>query len=1028
MRNDPLPGEPPAAPPAANALEDPARLAALRATGLLESAEVATFDRVTRLAARALKAPLAQVNLVSADAQVPKAAYAPDDPEPERWRVPVGLASSFCQHVVTTGEPLVVGDARVHPLVRENRATTEAGIVAYASVPLRAPDGAVIGSVCVVDFEPREWSAADLEALHACAEVAAEAVRVRATASSALADTAQALHVRTALLEQISDAVLVRRPDGEVVYWNAGAERLYGYGRAEAIGGVGHALLRSASADAGADATPAATHAAIEDALGRDGRWTGFLRHTARDGRTLVTESRHVLLPSADGWPDVGSRLVLETNRDVTAERAATADLLLRNEELQEQGMELEISNQQLQESATELEAQTEELQMVAALLEDRTEAAERAAAALAESESRARALSELVPVQVWTAGPDGRLDYVSERTAAYFGVTAGKLLGDGWGDFAHPDDLAGVVERWTHSVATGEPYEVQFRLRSGAGGTYRWHLGRAVARRDAPGAVVGWVGSNTDIDDAKTAVAAAELARAQAEASEERFRGLSAASPVGIFDSDLVGNVVYANPRLQAIWEMTAEEMAGSGWTARVHPDDAGSLFEGWTAALREEREYEQEYRLLLPDGRVRVVHGRSAVVRDAAGRPTGSVGTIDDVTVRREAEAALRAAETRLRDIFEQAPVAVAVLVGPEHVYSVVSPRYAESPGTGRPLLGRPVREAFPELAGEPFFDIMDAVYETGEPFVAAERRAEIAGPDGVEERYFNVGYQPMRDAAGRVYGIASVAVDVTPQVQARRAVDVAREAAETARAAAETANEAKSQFLSTMSHELRTPLNAIQGYAELLSLGIRGPVTDEQQADFGRIRRATHHLMGLITDILNFARLDAGQVEYRIGDVRLAGVIADLESLVGPQLAAKGLRYGHDGCGPDTPETPHVVRADPERLRQVLLNLLTNAVKFTDAGGRVAVACDDDAAAGVVRIRVSDTGRGIAADQLERVFEPFVQVDRHRTHESQQGVGLGLAISRELARAMGGELAAESTEGVGSTFTLTLPRGGG
>ena len=123
-------------------------------------------------------------------------------------------------------------------------------------------------------------------------------------------------------------------------------------------------------------------------------------------------------------------------------------------------------------------------------------------------------------------------------------------------------------------------------------------------------------------------------------------------------------------------------------------------------------------------------------------------------------------------------------------------------------------------------------------------------------------------------------------------------------------------------------------------------------------------------------------------------------------------------------DTPDRPHVVRADPEKLRQILLNLLGNAMKFTASGGRVALACETDRDAKVIRMRVTDTGRGIPADQLERIFEPFVQVDRHRTHESQQGVGLGLAISRELARGMGGDLTVESEPGVGTEFLLTLP----
>jgi signal transduction histidine kinase len=180
----------------------------------------------------------------------------------------------------------------------------------------------------------------------------------------------------------------------------------------------------------------------------------------------------------------------------------------------------------------------------------------------------------------------------------------------------------------------------------------------------------------------------------------------------------------------------------------------------------------------------------------------------------------------------------------------------------------------------------------------------------------------------------------------------------------------------------------------------------------------------MTGLVEAVLTFARVDAGQVEYHLEAVPLGPVVADLEALVGPQVAAKGLAYDHDGCGPETPHRPHVVRADAEKVRQVLLNLLTNAVKFTDAGGRVSLACETDAVAGVIRVRVTDTGRGIAADQLERIFEPFVQVDRQRTHASQQGVGLGLAISRELARGMAGDLTAQSALGVGSTFTLTLP----
>ena len=245
----------------------------------------------------------------------------------------------------------------------------------------------------------------------------------------------------------------------------------------------------------------------------------------------------------------------------------------------------------------------------------------------------------------------------------------------------------------------------------------------------------------------------------------------------------------------------------------------------------------------------------------------------------------------------------------------------------------------------------------------------------------------------------------------------------AAEAARHAAEEANAAKAQFLATMSHELRTPLNAIGGYAELMELGLRGPITDAQRADLGRLRRANHHLTALVTDVLNFARLEAGAVVLHLEDLEIGTVVADLEAMLGPQFVAKNLTFDHTACAPDTPGQPHQVHADGEKLRQILLNLLTNALKFTDPGGHIALVCATDAA-GVIRVEVRDTGRGIAAEHLARIFDPFIQVAREHTAESQQGLGLGLAISRELARAMGGELTVDSSIGAGSTFTLTLP----
>jgi signal transduction histidine kinase len=252
-----------------------------------------------------------------------------------------------------------------------------------------------------------------------------------------------------------------------------------------------------------------------------------------------------------------------------------------------------------------------------------------------------------------------------------------------------------------------------------------------------------------------------------------------------------------------------------------------------------------------------------------------------------------------------------------------------------------------------------------------------------------------------------------------QAAQALERAQlfEAEHRARTDAEAANRSKTEFLSAMSHELRTPLNAIAGYVDLLDLGVGGPVNDAQRQYLTRIRKAGEILLGLITDILNFARVESGHLDYRAERVPLRPLLGELEEMMDLQVSGKGLTYR---CEPGDRHVAAV--GDPERIRQILINLLTNAVKFTEAGGRIQV--DAGARDGRAEVRVRDTGQGIPPDRVEDIFEPFVQLGRRDARESQQGVGLGLAISRDMARRMGGDLTVETVPGEGSTFTLGLP----
>ena len=307
---------------------------------------------------------------------------------------------------------------------------------------------------------------------------------------------------------------------------------------------------------------------------------------------------------------------------------------------------------------------------------------------------------------------------------------------------------------------------------------------------------------------------------------------------------------------------------------------------------------------------------------------------------------------------------------------------------------LIGRLVLDAYPFLRGSRF-------EAEGRRAVAEGRPVEYEEYYPGDGRWYETRVVPTAD------GAVVLARDVTAR---RRAADAER----AARAAAEAASRAKSDFLGTMSHELRTPLNAIGGYAQLMELGLRGPVTEAQLEDLTRIQRAQRHLLGLVNDVLDFARIEAGSVELVPDVVPLGDVVAHAHAMVAPQLAHKGLRYeaALDGA---------VAWADRERVEQIVLNLLSNALKFTPTGGAVRVHAEVDGAHAC--LHVCDTGPGIPASAHEAIFQPFVQLSTGLTRTSE-GSGLGLAISRDLARAMGGDLTVHSAPAAGAIFTLRLP----
>ena len=541
-------------------------------------------------------------------------------------------------------------------------------------------------------------------------------------------------------------------------------------------------------------------------------------------------------------------------------------------------------------------------------------------------------------------------------------------------------------------------------RLSTDGAGRVRWTQGYLYPVRDAAGVMTHVVLTHLDVTEQKESEQALR-------AREERLRLAQRAAHIGTFDWHVPSGRVEWTEEEERLFGVRPGTFEGTieGWGRFVVPEDLPRMQREMREVMaRREREMDFAFRICRPDGEVRSIEGSAEFFYDADGTPLRMVGVNVDVTERVRAEEERRRSQTLLREMERIAHIGswewnleTGALWWSEELYRV----YGVAPDSGPLSFERFAERVHPDDR-EMMRRTVERALRDGEPFAFDHR---IIRPDGTLRTLHGRG-RVFRDERGRPVRMVGSGQDITE----RKAVE---EALLRAKEDAEAANRAKSDFLAVMSHELRTPLNAIGGYAELVELGVRGPVTEAQRQDLRRIQQSQKHLLRLINEVLSYARMEAGAVSYELADVNVAEEVGAAEAMVLPQASARGLTMEKCACAPEL-----VARVDPERLRQILLNLLSNAVKFTAPGGRIGVRVEpaDDA----VAIRVWDTGVGIAPEKLQTAFEPFVQVGRG-LNRPMDGVGLGLAISRDLARGMGGDLLAESTVGAGSTFTLLVPR---
>jgi PAS domain S-box-containing protein len=686
-----------------------------------------------------------------------------------------------------------------------------------------------------------------------------------------------------------------------------------------------------------------------------------------------------------------------------------------------------------LQDQAVELETQAEEAQMLTEELEEQVDEAARLRGEVQHANDRMASILDTLPEGVVLAAPDGAVTFANpaaRRLLERLPGDRGPLRYDGRAlDLSQETPLSRVLREGDAEAQAEVPVEA-----NGASAVLRV---TAAPLRDGDAAVRGVVASFQD-------VTAERKAQNAVRESEARFRTLADTAPVLIWMSGTDGLGNFFNRAWLEFTGRTMEQEAGNGWTSGIHPDDHQRCLNVYLSNFQARRPFVMEYRLRRADGEYRWVLDNGVPRFDPQGGFTGFIGSCIDITERRENEEGLRFLaeagavlassldyEATLRRLCRLAVPTIAdfcvVDLLEDGVIRRVDAAHAD------PAMADVVAAALrhPPAMDHPVHPVPVAL-RTGRTLlhngIVPEMTDGTAEHRGLVDRLGTTAYLvvPLR-AGTQVLGALSLLVTTSGRrydaADVRRAEELGARAGyaiENARLYARTAeaNRAKSDFLAVMSHELRTPLNAILGYTDLFLAGIPEPLPVPMVPQVERVQSAARHLRDLIEEVLSFARLEGGHEEVQAEGVDVAELAREVAAIGEPLALERGLAFRLE-----LPDGPVPARTDARKVRQVLLNLVANAVKFTDAG-EVVLGMED--AGGDVVLRVRDTGVGIAPENLERIFEPFWQADQ-RLARQHGGSGLGLSVARQLARLLGGDVTARSAPGAGSTFVFRLPKNG-
>ena len=641
---------------------------------------------------------------------------------------------------------------------------------------------------------------------------------------------------------------------------------------------------------------------------------------------------------------------------------------------------------------------------------------------ALRRSEQRYRSLVNNVQLGIIrsTPGPPGRILEVNPAMEKITGYSRDELLAMDMEElYVHLEERQVFMEELASAIGT-VPRELRWRKKDGSEIVV---LDTVITVRDDAGQVLHFDAIIEDITERKRAEEALRE-------SEARLAEAQSIAHIGSWAWDTLKNEICYSDEFHRIFGRHLRNL--ETFLDSLHPDDREFVEKSVNEALRANRPYDIDYRIILPNEAERVIHAQGAVNFDNTGKPIRMVGTVQDITERKRAEEALRQSEEKYRTLVENAADFIYMVDAHDRILSLNQSTARILGREPEELIGKKAFDILPPEMATQFAEEFRLTFKTGKTIMADTK----IGAGGAET-WASTSLSPIRNDSGEVVAVMGVTRDITEQkrlerelqekneqldtqneelrVQSEELVAQQQELFESTEEAAR-ANQLKSEFLANMSHELRTPLNAIIGFSQLMRDEVPGKINQEQKQCLDDVMESSQHLVNLINEVLNLSKIESGRVELKLENVALAELIKPLTRSMMPILGPK-----KQSLDVEIEEGLPPVHVDKGKLGQVLRNLLANSSKFTLDGGKLRIeATSGD---GWLQLRVIDNGIGIKKEDQERIFEPFCQLD-YTPGNGKGGTGLGLAVVKQIVERHGGQIRVESEYGRGSRFTISLP----